>query len=190
MQPSWPRGKREGKKTDKQKAGVEVEAEAEQTRRLMRFQTWSSPRCRRRFGCAAARSVGVAVGSDLHASSSTPKGKAYARHDPQCSSNRSKKLSQSNTRLIQLCSHGLRSSQSLSESTLDEITDKPHSRPRTMNEVSSQEHAVSVLKKTLLATNVMPMPASVWLLLIHCRSCPICSSMDHLVQAKLRPFSH
>jgi hypothetical protein len=181
---SWPKGKREREKTDEQKA----EAEAGETRRLMRFQTWSSPGGRRCF----RRCRGIAVGSDLprfKLNSEQQKLTPCAIHK-QCSLNHSKKLSQSNTRLIQPCSHGLRSSQSLSESALEEITDKSRSRPKTMNEVSSQEHAVSVLKKTLLATNVMPMPAPVWMLLTHCHSCPICSSMDRLVQAKLRPFSH
>lgn len=70
MQPSWPKGKREGKKTDEQKA------EAEETRRLMRFQTWSSPGCRRRFRVDPLQGVGVAVGSDFHALSSTPKRQA------------------------------------------------------------------------------------------------------------------
>lgn len=58
-----------------------------------------------------------------------------------------------------------------------------HSRPKTIEEVASQQHAVNVLRKALSAANVRFAHRGTLTV-----SCLICSSTVHLVPEKPLPF--
>jgi hypothetical protein len=103
----------------------------------------------------------------------------------------SKQSRYQNIQWIQLCSLGWRNSMRPSLYTNFNSIHLLASRPKTIDDVSAQEHTVAVLQKTLTSTNVL----KYFVLLCYDAHIPwtssrICYFMVHQGQERLRPSSH